>query len=305
MQPLGGFNDTNKQINKCFRYAWLTGRDLIIDTRFSGLMDHFSNYFELSKPKWSNRLLRKPNIRLRLNCDLTSELLQKSVFPNIAKQKMFTHYKIRYDIKTKKWRDGSDAITFNFKKLYSENCLVHLSCGGGGIPKLFIYNSVTFNNDIRNHIKDRLKKLGNDYQAIHVRNTDLLSDYKSYFTCIENKITSDMLLLCSDDNRVLEYGCRYFKNKKIIAEPQPVKVSNAALHINQTDNYNLSPPFSRNRYLLNRKLFSDLICLAQAKDIFSPTLIDSRTLSSNSSGFTRLVKKLHTHKDIVSRLMNG
>lgn len=303
-QPVGGFNDTNKQLNRCYLYSWRFGRSLIIDTRYSGLLDHFSNYFECIDKKLIHKLLLKPTIHLKLTDELLDELKNLSVYPKTAKEKNFINYNIIVDRVLQRQRDSSSMspLTFKFSQGRSEGCLVHVSCGGGGKPKLMLLKLLTFKDAIKLEINKKLTEVGKDYNAIHVRNTDFTSNYQVYFREIIDSLDSDTLLVCSDSEKVLEYAHTFFKHLRVIAQQNPIKVADVALHRTKQKNAKIAPRFSEKRYLLNKKMFVDLISLACAKNIYAPALNHSIHIES---GFTRLARRLQKKPHLIQQLISS
>ena len=172
-RPQGGLNDTLCQIEKSISYAEATERIVLIDTSYvepgaGYIKDKFSNYFDCSDP------------RIRLNSDqMRDDLNALTVFPDFIVNNV-DGYKAYYDPKAGNFveRKTKKLISFDFSKDYSEDLVVHHACGGGNLG-IYALNRLCLKHNISNELFARISQIKNGYTAIHIRNTDYKSDYKS------------------------------------------------------------------------------------------------------------------------------
>jgi hypothetical protein len=308
-RPRGGFNDMLNRIEYCYRYALSHKRLLYIDGRAGGFLDDFGNYFippdgiTFEKPA-----LDGPPF---------------DVFPPILRDDI-DNYKVEYktlDDSGVHFFTGGIPLLFDVERDYEEKILLYEQCGGGG-GGINILAQLRLKPELRGHIRSIIDKLGK-YDAIHIRNTDYKTDYKSYFFKIKNKLAQDAVL-CTDDYECQRYAKEFFGGKlKIVTDiPDLSKTQSKTLH----DNLELD------RYKTNTGMLADLFILACSENLFftahksavknlkdffqtakrlknvffSATKglhIQQAVLRSGASGFSLLAEALHDRKDIIDKLL--
>lgn len=208
--PRGGLNDTLCQISLCRDYALNFKCNLAIDTSDSGLQCDFWDIFEtLPGSRWPI-VIRPTTEKLLIGSEFT-------VRPSFIEGGFSSlRNEVEYDavlgkIVSKKTRL---PIVFDLKVNHAEDLLVHCACGGGR-ASFRIIESITLNKKVSDHISKRLTFLPERYIGIHVRNTDLKSDYRSFFKRIKSQINDRNVFVCSDDANVVEFATSYFNKSRI------------------------------------------------------------------------------------------
>jgi hypothetical protein len=166
--PRGGLNDTLTQIEKCLHYAERFDRQLVIDARRSGLMDHFSEYFTVHSTKVD--VIGRPTkrqIEILNTWDCHPEQirgrLDERKRPAGGKPYIFC---VDQDLEV--------PHTFDFSLDYPQPLIVHEQSGGGNPRELL--NKIALADGVLTTVTARLSKLPSEYVGVHVRNTDLETD---------------------------------------------------------------------------------------------------------------------------------
>ncbi|MDR1460678.1 MAG: discoidin domain-containing protein [Campylobacteraceae bacterium] len=281
-RPRGGLNDMLVQMQKCRKYALAYDRELYIDGSRGGFLDSFSNYFIV------------PNGVYFEGFDF--DKYDFSCYPSCLENDII-NYKTTWLIEKRYHAHivTNESITFDFSKPYEEDILVYDQGGGGFGADAFEW--LRLNEKVRTHIIDILEKLG-EYDAIHVRNTDYKTDYKTFFEDIKDKL-GNKIVLCTDDLQCQLYAKSFFGDKLCIVTELP-NTQGKKLHSNR----------NLDRYSTNINTLTDLFILASGKSLYFSTILpDSNyphTFSGTSiSGFSKLAKALHEKQDLVKNVLHG
>lgn len=286
-RPRGGLNDTLCQIEHCWSYAENTNRILIIDAKISAINGKFSDYFEPKFP--SDRVI----------FDLSNEQLailnKLSCFPRDI-QGRIDSYTVTYSDEFTNFvaSDTNTLLTFNFHKTYKEQLLVHEQCGGW-IRSFFALERLVICEKIRNTVLERLKVLDQEYYGVHVRNTDVKTDYVEFFSKISSEVKDRPLLVCSDDAQVISYARNFFKSQNILVS------SNIADNQGQPLHYSTS--FHDDTLKRKQVIDSivDLFALGRSSKLFFSTLMQS---GGKTSGFSELALHLSNNKNVIDSLLH-
>jgi addiction module RelB/DinJ family antitoxin len=275
--PGGGFNDILCQAARCLRYAEKFHRTLVIDTRRSSLADDFSRWF----------LYDGKAVRLCVDEDLRNTLCAAGVYPPFLKGRLTT-FTTQYD-KDGKFVDAETGspVSFNFRKDYAEELLVHCNLGGGYKP-LAVLRKLRLQPAVAAHIIGQTRCLERGYCAVHVRNTDYRTDYMPFFRSIRTKVAGRTLVVCSDDRNCREAARQFFTESTVVSGADIPDTGGKALHF-----YNNGDVYAKNLAML-----TDLFTLAGARDLFF-----TRVAQGVYSGFSALAYALHRRPDIVKRLL--
>jgi hypothetical protein len=257
-RPRGGLNDALNQIEKCWRYSEIHNRILIIDTEYlisTGISVKFSSLFEA--------LDCSRNFVFELSQSLLDDLNKLNVFPPSCKGRLAT-----YRAKLNEKLDHCDSeknvsLTFNFNRNYEEDLILHDQFGGGavGINCLARLRLTSrFRGDVLSYL---VPLIGESHMAIHVRNTDYQTDYKSAFKNIYDQTINKRLLVCTDSVAVLNYAADFFDKSKTFSLSSPPATNGTGL-----STYATYCGADQQRYELIVQAFADLIGMATAKKIF-------------------------------------
>ena len=73
--------------------------------------------------------------------------------------------------------------------------------------------------EVAQEIAGALAALGEDYDAVHIRNTDVRTDYLSAFREMFPQVQGRKLLVCSDDLLCREEAKQFFVESEVVSCP--------------------------------------------------------------------------------------
>lgn len=285
--PHGGLNDSLCQIEKCRAYCEKFNRILYIDTTKSGLMLEFKRFFKF-KSNLNFNFSEMPSINV---------LNELSAFPAELSGRIDgikSYYSLELGLMCQ--HESQIILSFDFQKDYSEEILIHEQCGGGtGAHKLINY--LMFSDEVNSFVSNNISNLPTIYDAIHIRNSDYKTDYVGYFNLIQNNLENENLLICSDDDKVVEYAQSFFKDHNVLNFGG--LVGNGYLPPHLHENYDSD---SRMFEATARSL-ADLIALASCKNLYFTSVINDNRVYNITSGFSLLAKYIHSNKLLISSLL--
>ncbi|MDR0466007.1 MAG: nodulation protein NodZ, partial [Deltaproteobacteria bacterium] len=174
--PREGFNDVLCQMETAWDYAARHGRILVVDARHSALEDSFAQYFATK----DTRVLLHPGEALLRHFD------GLDVYPPFLRGRVSRHAREVVDVQNddgilvKVDADACRPLTFDMSRPYREELLVH-HAHGGSCRGLVCLQKLKLLPEIALRIVRRLADLGEDYDAVHIRNTDIGTDYLPFF----------------------------------------------------------------------------------------------------------------------------
>jgi hypothetical protein len=179
----------------------------------------------------------------------------------------------------------SCKLSFDMDTDHPEQLLVHEQCGGGiGFYSLYYFRLA---NQLATEIKNRIRDLPSKYVGIHVRNTDVKTNYREFFSSIKSIVDGEYLLLVTDSHEVIEYANSFF-NSKILTVSKIPDLQGLSLHHN--------PMYTS--WQSNIDCFADLIALSGSRSIILP----SPTIGY-PSGFAKLAIDLMMRPCLVNDLL--
>lgn len=271
-------NDVLCRIGECWRYAEKFDRTLIIDARKSELGDHFSNYFE---PKY-----KAPNIIFDAN-DVDLEFLNGlPCFPAEMRGQLRRLDAILRETPRLRATSDHSLPDIDFSRNYQEAVLAHEQWGGGSLS-FGLIDKLRLSAKIRPTILNRVRQFDGKYYAVHVRNTDLQTDYKDFFSKISQEVWGKRLLVCSDDAAVIEYARSFFSSSEILTSSEIPDTGGKPLHI------------CGDRKKSNIDTIVDLLALAKSERLFFAHVTEGRL-----SGFSGLAGHLCKNKYLIDDLLN-
>lgn len=301
-QPVGGFADTIKQLNKYFEYALKHNRIFVIDTSFigagligAGLNDHFDNYFTCR-----DKAPHYEKIVLRLDSALKEKFKNLSVYPKFLQklENLNYNYKLRLAPPTERIisnmfveNNSGLPIAFDFNLEYSEDLLIQSGTSNQHattpfMPSSQLLSSLKFCKTARDTILKKINILKPlTYQAIHIRNTDLESDYKKFFQQIYNKIKGKRIFICSDSNKCMQYAKNNLTDVKLLHLDSIRSDTLLPLHFHSFANT------QARRYDINIDMLADLCALSFSTKIHTPRLKKTTSDSQHYSfisGYARI-----------------
>ena len=280
-QPQAGLNDVLNQIALCVTYAERHKRILVIDTA-RGTIGVCLFDFMLPLPNQDLKIWR-------MSEELASALdKNRRVRPRQLRGQV-SSFLTRRDSKRRLrvLRGTKTQTSFDMRKSYYADIVVHCDSGGGErAPE--VLHRLAFKRPIAEQIGARVAALGSGYQAIHVRNTDMQTDFKPYFEELKPQLNGQRVLICSDDAQCKAYAHSYFESSEVLEITDTPDLEGKRLHGNEA-----LDPFQQ-----VFDSFLDLMAMATASRLHftSPTI-------KEVSGFSRLAKALQEDKDLRDKLM--
>ena len=323
-----GFNDVLCQISEAYTFALKTNRKLIIDTRLSGIADVFSNYVTS----------KDPSIEIELTNSRLSQLNSLTCYPKEVEGKIELIHHTFLAVESKKssyWRYFNTVN--NFSKLFSyllkpsfdyfkfnrigflidylrirkKVLRVHLDDqlnnsaavivqfqSGGGLASLKSIDFFNLRPEITLEVENRLKYLGEDYDAIHIRHTDYQSDFESFLINISDELKGRKVLLCTDNKAIFKPAARILENSIIVND---LKFNTSKFSIKRTTPLHFqwnSPLHIRRENNIN--MLTDLVGLARSGRLYFPGIIKWRDKPYEGiSGFSLLADGLHKNPELL------
>jgi hypothetical protein len=276
-RPRGGLNDCLRQLQKCWRYAVLHRRTLIVDTAGFAVMSPFGRYFEPRRAGASFVLTLEPELLAELE---TLECQVPSITGRIGS------YEAVFEGKQMFEKDSGELLTFDFRRPHDAPLLVHHQCGGGlGIGFL---SQVRLTPDVAEVVRERLALLPPGYLGLHVRNSDVKSDYKAFFEAVRAELEGERVLVCSDDSACIDYARDFFTKSEVLAISE----------IPDTRGRRLWDFTGQDDWKSNVDSLVDVLALAHARRILRP-----EPPIGYPSGFSRLAIELHNRPWLLSGLL--
>ncbi|MBA2127588.1 hypothetical protein DLM45_15355 [Hyphomicrobium methylovorum] len=282
--PIGGLNDTLCQIEKCRRYAKAYDRTLITDTVRTGLMGHFTDYFEFSDcdekiiPWVSADCIEALNA---LDCRP----------PEIAGR--FGKYVPRWAGCGKNHVDQLTGaqLSFDFACDHPEPLLVHSQSGGGSYSQSLL-SHIRFSAPVARAITDALRDIEPGYVGIHIRHTDHQTDYKMFLAALAPRLIRKRVLICTDNRDVRSYAMDALKCSYPFFVTELPDQAGKALHVSK----NYTSDDDRRQATVNA--FTDLVALGMADAVHFTTVS-----AGWPSGFSSLAKFLSENQSVLTSLL--
>jgi hypothetical protein len=285
-RPRGGLNDTLNQIERCWRYATRTGRRLVIDTMRSGMLDHWANYFA--------PVVDDGRVITKLDDALLDELDAAATYPHGLSGRLRSYEPLYFrGVEAFADRQTREILSFDFSLDYAEPLLFHEQFGSGRLA-IDCLARLKLGATIAAQVRTALARLGKDYDAVHVRNTDYRTDYESFFARIQDRVAGRRVLVCSDDGACIDFARVYFNRSDVLTVSAIPHTDGKPLHGN--------PHLDRTE--TNSSMLVDLLALASARRLFVSRIAANRH-RTNYSGFSALALVLLRRPDVRSSLLDG
>lgn len=275
--PAGGFSDVCSQLARARLYAQSHQRILVADARRSSLKDSLAKYFSTDSKEIilhpGEALLRHFDSLDTYPADLRGQIRHA---PDILP-------KNRYPV-------TAPSLSIDMSRPYREDLLVHYSYNGGGLALDWL-QTMCLVPEAALRIAEALAVLGEDYDAVHIRNTDIETKYLPFFREIFPLVRGRKLLVCSDDLNCREAAKKFFVESQVMTVADIPDTGGTPLH-----RYTEQDAYSRNLAML-----TDLLALARAQRLFI-TKATGKQKAGGFSGFSLLAQGLRDHQETVDRL---
>jgi hypothetical protein len=289
-RPEGGFNDMLCQIELCWRYAETHGRTLIVDSAVTGFGDDFATYFRPADGQ---------HAELQLSPERLQQLNAVTTFPEAVNGRLADYEKI--------WSDHAwgfvdavshEPLSFDAERRYPHVCLLHHQHGGGTVS-LDALRRLRLQPELSHHIRGRIAGLGSDYDAIHVRHTDYVTDIDRFFGNLAGKLAGRRVLVCSDNAEVIALARSTFTRADIVTVSDVPDLGGLPIHVHAKA---AGIPAGQ----LNRDMLTDLFALAGSAHLYISRIVDGpggRLPYQQLSGFSYLAAALNKRRRLLHKLM--
>lgn len=284
-RPNGGLNDTLVQLELCRVHAARFGRTLIVDVSRSGLRLSFDAVFT-PRPDFGPPVIGwSPQLAQELDrCT--------SVRPSALAGRISTYESVwDTELDNTVEQVSRQRIVFDFERDHPETLLVHEQPGGGKRGLGFLQH-VALAPWIADAVAARLLPLGGDYDAIHVRNTDLSTDYVRLFERCRGLFAGRRLLVCSDSADVKRHAARIFAGSTILSVADIPDTAGEGLHWSTRSDPRKAAV----------DLFCDLLAIARSRTFVFTAVEERRGRRAGFSGFSVLADMLRQQPTTVRTL---
>ena len=286
-RPLCGLNDQLNQIAICWNFAIDKQRDLFVDGTFGGLRDEFGVYFELA----SSQI----NVDLFGSRRCTSLQTPLSIWPHACSGVLPRHVDVRRveidgRVYQRRFIPGSHVAPD--VRLCDDDCVefvLHQQCGGGS-QGITVLQRLRLTAPLAELVTNSLIGLPTEYDAVHVRHSDITSDFKSILGRYKGATLDLPLLISTDSQEVLGWAKEHLPSGCVLSVSNIPDTGGRRLHGNVR-----LPVFETNVAML-----TDLLAMAGAREL---TL--TRTQQGKVSGFGHLARQLMDEPAIRNQLLRN
>ena len=286
-RPLGGFNDTMVQLEYCRRHAVRFGRTLIVDFSRSGLRLPFDDVFV------PNDGFGCPVIPWSADIAATLDGIE-SVLPAGLAGRISTFETIEHEVfGSIICKETGEPVSFDMHRDHAERLLVHEKCGGG-LKGVHALQRLALVPPLADEIAARLAMLGGDYDAIHVRNSDITTDYRRLFFRCRRLVAGRRVLVCSDSAKVKAEAERILDGAaEVLSAARVPDTGGKPLH--------LTPQPDNRTMVLD--MLTDLLAIAGSRAYVFTRLQQRPEPTAAFSGFTLLGEMLRQQPAVVRGLL--
>ena len=290
-RPHGGMNDSLDVVEQCWRYAERYDRRLLVDMKHSAFCKSLADYFVP---------LNKSGVDFSYRYRTFSRLDYLTCEPRLAQHRI-NRYKVRIKlhetISELEWRmpvevNSDTEVGFDFSNNHEAKILICESYRIGSDADSFL-KRVLLNSEVADEINETLRTFcSSPYVGIHIRNTDLQSDFLGLFKRLRPELEGKRILICSDDHKVKLEATKAFPKSEVFSTSEIPALN--------------GKPYQRpflNTLAGERKLvidsLTDLFSLAFASDFHSASIVNRQ---EKESGYSQLARRLRADPKIVENL---
>lgn len=276
-RPLCGFNDQLNQIAICLDYARTSGRVLVVDTRLGGMRDEFANYFDLA-------VIDSQEVGIITDAEAWIQSTPlRTIWP--ASVDRLTPIRCRVDSTSghnvRRIPRSNEIPDVRLAAGVSADIVLHQQCGGGS-RGLEVLRRVVCKPRVLKHIEEARSRLLEPYSAVHIRHSDVKSDYRRIIVDVAESEPSLKIWVSTDSAQVARYA-RSVLGERLLGASEVPDTGGRRLHANRT----LDP------WATNVTMLVDLYVLSNADRLRTTSTLDGRR-----SGFGRLASRLRDSPDI-------
>lgn len=287
-RPRCGFNDCLVQMEKCLQHAQTFNRTLFIDCTSEKSLHDLTAFFSLINPI--------PNVHLstpKAQIDLFNTM--RCIPPQVM------------GILDSYQTIGRDVAGFGKRSLccfvetktpmqpdltvdHAEQLLVYESWGGGRMGYQFL-KRLQLHSDMATEFLAQIATLGPDYAAVHVRHTDMKTDWRAFLNSLTRTLRGRTVLICSDNADVVAAARAILAGSTVRTVSDILPADGRPLHVRRDlDRETVHDAM--------KSALRDLFALGGASDLYV-----TWTESGKMSGFSRLAADLCLDKTVLASLL--
>ena len=282
VRPESGLNDMLTQIEVGCLYGQNSGRVVVVDTAHPSskhFRDDFSHYFVSIDPN------------LHLSVDPFVDTFDRvSVYPPFLAGRV-SNYNIENSEEYSCWVETETKlpIRISFDQGYDEELIVHQHFGGANVA-INALCRLQLQSWLIDLLYSRLCSIGESFTALHIRNTDLKTNYDVVLETIQNMNIGNKLFLATDSSSVLQ------KFKQVLGD-QVVSFADIPSGDSPLHYCNSNPRQANTDAIL------DLLTIACSKSYLLTEL--SNCNYARVSGFSILAHNLFQNKFVLQNLLRS
>ena len=183
----------------------------------------------------------------------------------------------------------STPITFDFRREYGENLIVHEQCGGG-LWGVELFSKIQAKNWLREEMIGKLELIKKymPYIGVHLRFSDYKCDYGGFLSYLSQKVRGRNVLICSDSLDVRRDSVDILGGNNVFFVSDEIDTGGAPIH-----SFVGSESEAVQKHALLGSFF-DLLGLSQAEVLIFPKLTNGGL--GGYSGFSLLAKGVKDRK---------
>lgn len=283
--PIGGLNDTFCQLQKAWNYAQVSQRELVFDTRHSGVFLSFEQVFSVV-----NRELPPVHPFSR---ERAEDFDRMTTHPQSVQGQIVAHFQPEQDSPR---LDSSQLGPLRLPQSVDVDRQLVVHCqGGGGRQSFRFLQSVALAAGIQERLESKAAQVPERYLAAHVRHTDYTTDLGSFFSRLRKVGSNLPIMVITDNHEVNDYAREVLPAGRLIQAPRFDLTSRiGALHRNdiyrsQGEKVDALLDSLMSLYLLSR---ASIFC-------YSTVQQPGKYGEARLSGFTRLARFLHGNAGVA------
>jgi hypothetical protein len=283
-RPSSGFVDILNQIVTSYEWAQTLSRHLVVDTRWGNWRDALDYYFDVLP-------VHASHISLASDDDALSTMTVHPALLSDLRDRSYRRKLVRDDagnLRVTDARSGLDISSYNVPDC-SKDVIVHHPIGGGERAAEAL-GMLTLTPELRRLTSEAMRDVPRPYNAVHLRNTDLvasLDDAREQIAMLNPDVP---ILVASDNAMSLSAISEMCPRHVFLSVTENFSSSGTPLHFDTSLD-------ARRR---NVEALTDVLALASADALVVPNIVRG---PKSSSGYSRLALELREDSALLSQLL--
>lgn len=280
-RPLGGLNDTLCGLSRTLEAAERFQRLIILDTKFSGLMGDFDDFFSFRQGDPKNRIALES-----IDFSRTSEA---SVHPWEGFSGVSISEFLNRDRYLEYLKAGSEVLLKPQLNADRAEQLIVFHSRGGGNKSHELVRQLSVVDSIQREITTKISALPDNYVGVHIRHTDYRTEVVPFLTALRRRVAGRPIYLATDNNHVVEIACELFGESQVFHSPPTFRLLPGEMRHNY---FNFET--DRDRRAATILSLVDLFALARSDSlVYPPIYVNKKKNRVKDSGFSTLARFLH------------